>query len=108
MVELNGDLAFGGFAQLALPVLVALYWRNTTRAGLGAGIALPQVAYLAFNFLPETAIGSVTLFSDAYLGWGISIYCMLLGLVTTVIVSAATAQAPEENAELYFEGLRAD
>ncbi len=107
LVEI-GDLAFGGFAQLALPVLVALYWRNTTRAGLGAGIVLPQVAYLAFNFLPEITVGSVTLFSDAYLGWGISIYCMLLGLVTTVIVSTATAQAPEENAELYFEGLRAD
>ena len=107
LVEI-GDLAFGGFAQLALPVMVALYWRNTTQTGLAAGISISQLVYLAFNFLPETAVGSVVVFSDVYLGWGISIYCMLLGLLTTVIVSAVTSKSPGENAELYFEGLRGD
>jgi SSS family solute:Na+ symporter len=100
-----GDLAFGGFAQMALPVIVALYWRRTTRKGILAGILVPQLVYVAFNFLPETAVGSVTLFSDAYLGWGISIYCMLVGLLVTVGVSAMTAQTPEEETDLYFEQL---
>jgi SSS family solute:Na+ symporter len=100
-----GDLAFGGFAQMALPVMVALYWRRTTRSGILAGILVPQLVYVAFNFLPETAVGSVTLFSDAYLGWGISIYCMLIGLLVTIGVSAMTAQTPDEETDLYFEQL---
>jgi SSS family solute:Na+ symporter len=103
-----GDLAFGGFAQLALPVIVALYWRRTTRGGIAAGILLPQAVYVGFNFLPEVPLGSVTLFSDTYFGWGISIYCMVLGLLVTLAVSAVTAQAAEEDIDLYFEGLRAD
>ncbi|MFT4884779.1 MAG: SSS family solute:Na+ symporter [Natronomonas sp.] len=100
-----GDLAFGGFAQMALPVIVALYWRRTTRSGILAGIFVPQLVYIAFNFLPETTVGSVTLFSDAYLGWGISIYCMLVGLLVTVGVSAMTPQTSEEETDLYFEQL---
>ncbi len=103
-----GDLAFGGFAQLTLPVVIALYWRRTTGPGLAAGIVVPQAVYLAFNFLPETPVGSVVLFSGTYLGWGISIYCMLLGVVTTLAVSAVTPQAPDAETGLYFEGLRAD
>ncbi len=106
LVEI-GDLAFGGFAQLALPVIVALYWRRTTGAGLAAGIVLPQAVYLVFNFLPELAVGSTVLFSDTYLGWGISIYCMLLGLFVTIAVSALTTPNPEANVDGHF-GLRAD
>jgi SSS family solute:Na+ symporter len=102
-----GDLAFGGFAQLALPVIVALYWRRTTGAGLVAGIGASQAVYIAFNFLPEVGVGSLTLFSDTYLGWGISIYCMLLGLVVTVAVSATTTANPEANVDDHF-GLGAD
>ena len=102
-----GDLAFGGFAQLALPVMLALYWRRTTGSGITAGIVLSQVVYIGFNFLPEVPIGSVVLFSDAYLGWGISMYCMLLGLVTTVAVSALTSPKPEANVDGHF-GLNAD
>ncbi len=103
-----GDLAFGGFAQLALPVIVAMYWRRTTRHGMLAGILAPQLIYIAFNFLPAATVGPIVLFTDTYLGWGISIYCMLIGLITTVVVSYATVQAPEEDTDLYFEGLAAD
>ncbi|QLD90667.1 sodium:solute symporter family protein [Natronomonas salina] len=103
-----GDLAFGGFAQLALPVIVAMYWRKTTRPGMIAGIVAPQAVYVLFNFVDPVTVGSVTLFADAYLGWGVSIYCMLLGLLVTVGVSAATVQSPEEDTDLYFEGLTAD
>jgi SSS family solute:Na+ symporter len=103
-----GDLAFGGFAQMALPVVVALYWRGTTRWGMAAGLLVPQGVYVVFSFVPPVTAGSVTLFADAYLGWGISLYCMILGLVVTLGVSAATAQAPGEDSDLYFEGLTAD
>ncbi len=97
-----GDLAFGGFAQLALPVIVALYWRRTTETGLLAGIGLPQIVYIAFNFIPETAAGPAVLFSDTYLGWGISLYCMLLGLVATVVVSALTSQRSDADTDSHF------
>ncbi len=104
LVEI-GDLAFGGFAQLALPVILALYWRRTTGTGIAAGILGSQVLYISFNFLPETAVGSTVLFSDAYFGWGISIYCMLVGLLTTVVVSAVTDARPAANVDGHF-GLR--
>ena len=107
LVEI-GDLAFGGFAQLALPVIVALYWRRTTRLGMLAGVLVPQLVYIGFNFLPEVAVGTLVLFSDAYLGWGISIYCMILGALVTIAVSVATTQSPKEDTALYFEGLTAD
>ena len=97
-----GDLAFGGFAQLSTPVILALYWRGTTRGGMFAGVIVPQVVYIAFNFLPETVIATRTLFAEAYFGWGISLYTMLLGLVVTAVVSSVTTRAPGEKADLYF------
>ena len=68
---------------------------------------LPSYAPDLTWWLPA-GIADLTLFADAYFGWGISIYCMVLGLVVTVGVSAATTQAPGEDSELYFEGLTAD
>jgi SSS family solute:Na+ symporter len=107
LVEI-GDLAFGGFAQLTLPVVLALYWRRTTRKGMIAGILVPQLVYLAFNFLDTWNVAGVSLFQEAYFGWGISLYCMLLGLVVTAGVSLLTTRTSEENVDLYFEGLGAD
>jgi len=103
-----GDLAFGGFAQLALPVLLALYWRGTTRAGFVAGVLGTQVVYVAFNFLSPTTVavpglGEVALFAGAYFGWGVSLYCMLLGVVLVVGTSAVTTPARDERRETYFE-----
>jgi SSS family solute:Na+ symporter len=89
-----GDLAFGGFAQLAGPVALALYWRGTTRTGMIAGVLVPQITYLAFNVLPETVVSGVPLFATTYAGWGISLYCVLLGVIVTVIASVATEVAP--------------
>jgi SSS family solute:Na+ symporter len=97
-----GDLAFGGFAQLAVPVILALYWRGTTGKGLVAGIGISQGIYTAFSFLPETAVGSVLLFSDTYLGWGLSVYCMFLGLVVTVAVSAVTSRRSDADIDGHF------
>ncbi|MGM0397748.1 MAG: sodium:solute symporter family protein [Halobacteriota archaeon] len=98
-----GDLAFGGFAQLTPAVIVALYWRKTTTAGMYAGVLVPQAVYLAFNFLPETVVAGVPLFAETYLGWGISLYGMVLGLLVTVAVSAMSAERPGERADQFFD-----
>ncbi|MFC3959467.1 sodium:solute symporter family protein [Halovivax cerinus] len=107
LVEI-GDLAFGGFAQLAPAVILALYWRGTTRTGMIAGLAVPQLAYLAFNFLPATDVGGVTVFAPTYFGWGISLYCMLLGVLVTWGASVATAHAPAENVGRTVDELAAE
>ncbi|WP_122089244.1 sodium:solute symporter family protein [Halalkalicoccus subterraneus] len=90
-----GSTAFGGFAQLALPVLVALYWTETTRTGVATGIVGSQALYLASVFLPFVpgAVG----------GWGTSLFGMGLGLVLTVGVSWLTTPAAGERRAIYFE-----
>ncbi|MFW6448581.1 MAG: sodium:solute symporter family transporter, partial [Halobacteriota archaeon] len=103
-----GDLAFGGFAQLAPAVVLALYWRRTTEAGFVVGIALPQLVYLAANFLPTVAIGPVELVATSYAGWGIALYCLGLGGLSTVAVSLATRPAPEPATAPFFGDLSLD
>jgi SSS family solute:Na+ symporter len=95
-----GDAAFGGFAQLALPVAVALYWRRTTRTGVTVGIVASQLFYATHVF-----VGALP--AD-YGGWTPSVVGMLVGLVLTVAASAVTSAAAEEDASVYFEGLSAD
>ncbi len=95
-----GDTAFGGFAQLALPVGLALYWARTTRAGITAGIVGSQAFYLASVFLAHVPA--------SYAGWSGSLVGMGLGLLLTVGVSLATTPAETERRAVYFEGLRAD
>ncbi|AGB37834.1 sodium:solute symporter family protein [Natronococcus occultus] len=94
-----GDAAFSGFAQLALPVLVALYWRKTTRTGITAGIVASQAFYLSalFTAVPGT-----------YAGWSAGLVGMGLGLVVTVGVSVVTTPAADERRAIYFDGLGAD
>ncbi|MFW6265767.1 MAG: sodium:solute symporter family protein, partial [Halanaeroarchaeum sp.] len=95
--------AFGGFAQLTPAVIVALYWRKTTTAGMYAGVLVPQVVYVAFTFLPETVVAGVPLFAETYLGWGISLYGMVLGLVVTVAVSAVSTERPGQKTDQFFD-----
>ncbi len=95
-----GDAAFSGFAQLALPVIVALYWRGTTRAGIIAGIVGSQAFYLVSVF--------TTVFPATYAGWTPGVIGMILGLVLTVGVSAVTTPAAGEQQSIYFDGLGAD
>ncbi len=82
-----GDLAFGGFAQLTAPVMLALYWHRTTTLGLFVGIVSTQLLYIAFHFLPAITVGEVTLFATAYFGWSVSLYGILAGLGLTVAAS---------------------
>ncbi len=103
-----GDLAFGGFAQLALPVLVALYWGRTTRTGIVAGILTSQLVYVSFSFISPVSIslpmiGAVTLFQPAYYGWGLSLYCMAIGAVTTIVGSVVSTPGPAESPDLYAQ-----
>ncbi|WP_423743987.1 sodium:solute symporter (plasmid) [Haladaptatus sp. SPP-AMP-3] len=98
LIEIGGT-AFGGFAQLALPVIVALYWKRVTKWGMFAGIIGSQAFYLLSVFLPFVP--------DTYGGWLASVVGMLLGLVLTVSGSVVTSPAPTEDRDLYFD-LHAD
>jgi len=100
LVEI-GDTAFGGFAQLALPVIVALYWTGTTRNGMYAGVGGSQAFYLASVFVPVVP--------GSYLGgWSASVVGMALGLVLTVGVSLVTNAAPDEDKSVYRARAEAD
>jgi SSS family solute:Na+ symporter len=103
-----GDTAFGGFAQLTLPVMVALYWPRTTRSGMFAGILGSQAFYLAHVFVPETTVGGVAVFGTTYLTWDFALYGMALSLLLTVAVSLLTPASTDEDAERFVVGTRAD
>lgn len=90
-----GDLAFSGFAQLALPVMVALYWTRTTRTGMYAGVLGSQMFYAAAAFAPFVP--------GTYFGWGASLVGMALGLILTLGVSWASSPAAEEERAVYFD-----
>ena len=92
-----GDTAFGGFAQLSLPVLIALYWTRTTRAGIAAGIVGSQLFYLASVFAPFLPLIAGSYFG----GWSASVVGMALGAVLTVAVSLVTSAGLGEDATLY-------
>ena len=108
-----GSTAFGGFAQLALPVIAALYWTRTTRAGITAGIGVSQAYYWLVTFTDVTWVVTVAgneipLVADAYWGFGAALVGMVLGLAVTVGASLVTSPAPTEDRGVYFEELRAD
>jgi len=106
-----GNTAFGGFAQLALPVIAALYWPRTTRTGMLAAVAGAQLFYagnlvVAVILGPFDSMGAVG--AAYYLGWHPGIPGMVLSLLLVVGISAVTSRSPGEDAELYFAGQRAD
>ena len=105
-----GDTAFGGYAQLALPVMAALYWARTTRWGMIVGVLGSQAFYLVHVFLPATTVGGVEVFAATYLGWDFALYGMALSLLLTVGVSLVTTAAPGENAARFTDtdALQAD
>ncbi|RZH68136.1 sodium:solute symporter family protein [Natrinema altunense] len=95
-----GNAAFSGFAQLALPVLLALYWRRITRAGITAGVVVSQCFYISSLFLAVVP--------TSYAGWSAGLVGMGLGLVVTVAVSLATSPAAAERRAIYFDRFGAD
>ncbi|MFB6354508.1 MAG: sodium:solute symporter [Halobacteriales archaeon] len=104
-----GNTAFGGYAQLALPVLVALYWPRTTRAGMVAGVLGGQAFYLGnlAAVVAGVADSMAGMGAAYYLGWHPALPGMLVSLLLVVGVSAATSPAGAEDRTLYFEGLGA-
>ena len=103
-----GNTAFGGFAQLTLPVMVALYWQSTTRDGMVAGILGSQLLYLSHVFVPtvtvEVGATAVPLFARTYGGWDVALGGMLLGVLLTVGVSLLTTPATDEEAGRFVVG----
>lgn len=103
-----GSTAFGGFAQLTLPVMVALYWTKTTRVGMFAGIGASQLLYLSHVLLPATPImaggRTVRLFARTYGGWDVALAWMVLGAALTIGVSWLTTAGTEETAERFAVG----
>ncbi|MDL0132264.1 sodium:solute symporter family protein, partial [Halobacterium salinarum] len=103
-----GSTAFGGFAQLAPPVALAMYWRRTTKAGMFAGVLGTQAFYLATVFGPPVTLAGVPIIASSYFGWFAQVVGLPLGVVLTVGVSAVTAPSATENASAYVDALRAD
>jgi len=103
-----GSTAFGGFAQLTLPVMVALYWQGTTRDGIVAGIAGSQLLYLSHVFVPSVTVDlagtAVPLFARTYGGWDIALAGMALGALLTVGVSLLTTPAADEDDSRFVVG----
>ncbi|MFB6162751.1 MAG: sodium:solute symporter [Halococcoides sp.] len=92
LIEL-GKQAFEGYAQLAIPVALALYWSGTTTRGMIAGILVAESVYVLDTFwtlLP--AIGAIPAKSPIPAIWGFSValWCLVLGAVVTLVVSLAT------------------
>ncbi|AUG48023.1 sodium:solute symporter [Haloarcula taiwanensis] len=108
-----GETAFSGFAQLTLPVALALYWQGTTRTGMYAGVIGSQVFYGLHVFPVLSTLGGLVGISvalpTAYLGWTPGIVGIIVGLVLTVSVSLVTAPAATENHTVYaVSGVESD
>jgi SSS family solute:Na+ symporter len=103
-----GDTAFSGFALLAPPVIVALYWEATTRDGMLVGVGVPQALYLLHVLVPATTVGvgdaTLTLLAATYGGWDVALAFMLLGAVLTVGVSLVSSPATDEDATRFAVG----
>ena len=97
-----GDTAFSGFALLAPPVMVALYWEATTRDGMIVGVGVPQVLYLLHVLVPATTVEvagtTVDLLARSYGGWDVALAFMVLGALLTVGISAVSSQSVGEDA----------
>lgn len=63
------DTAFGGFAQMVLPIIVVLYWTKAIRTGMLVSILDSQAFYLARVFAPAVEVDSVTLSGATYFAW---------------------------------------
>lgn len=103
-----GDTAFGGFAQMTLPVMIALYWGGTNRQGILVGISGAQLFYILHIFVPSTPIAGVNLFASTYWGWDFALYGMVLSAVFTVGVSLLTTTDTSENSQAFAVGTQAD
>jgi len=103
-----GDTAFSGFALLAPPVIVALYWEATTRDGMLVGVAVPQILYLLHVLVPPVSVAvggtTVSLLARSYAGWDVALAFMILAAALTVGVSLVSSPAVDEDAARFAVG----
>jgi SSS family solute:Na+ symporter len=108
-----GDTAFSGFAQLTVPVALALYWQDTTRNGMYAGVVGSQLFY-GLHVFPVVStlaglVGVDVALPASYLGWTPGVVGILVGLLLTVSVSLVTAPAATEDRTAYaVSGVESD
>src|SRR6056297_1514765 len=100
-----GDTAFSGFAQLTVPVALALYWQGTTRSGMFAGVVGSQLFY-GLHVFPVVStlaglVGVDVALPATYLGWTPGIVGIVVGLSLTVAVSKLTTPAATEDRAAY-------
>jgi SSS family solute:Na+ symporter len=103
-----GDTAFSGFALLAPPVMIALYWEATTADGMLVGVGVPQLLYLVHVLAPTVPVDvagtTVPLLAGSYGGWDVALGFMILGAVLTVSVSLVSTPTVGEDATAFAVG----
>jgi SSS family solute:Na+ symporter len=103
-----GDTAFSGFALLAPPVMIALYWEATTADGMLVGVGVPQLLYLLHVLVPAVTVDvagtTVPLLARSYAGWDVALAFMVLGALLTVGVSRVSTPTVGEDATAFAVG----
>lgn len=89
-----GLTAFGGFAQLTLPLLISLYWRKTTTYGVLTAIVISEGFYMGSKFIPGIP--------GEYLGLDSSIVGAILAAALTFFVSSVTSHSRKEKVDVFY------
>lgn len=74
-----GLVAFGGFAQLTPLLLVSLYWKRTTTAGMVTALIASEGFYMGSKFIPGIP--------TSYWGWDSSMIAIVIGTGLVLLVS---------------------
>ena len=75
-----GLVAFGGFAQLTPLLLVSLYWKRTTTAGMVTALIASEGFYMGSKFIPGIP--------TSYWGWDSSMIAIVIGTGLVLLVSS--------------------
>lgn len=88
--------AFGGMGVWAIAVILGMYWKHTTTAGILSGIFVAEIyyIYLKINKLDGTALA---------LGLDSLITSWLLGMAVAITVSLFTKPVNDEVIQRHFE-----
>ena len=89
-----GLVAFGGFAQLTPILLISLYWKRVTAAGIITALIASEGFYMASKFVPDVP--------SSYGGWDSSMVGVVIGTVVIVIVSLLTSHSQGEEIQVFF------
>ena len=87
--------AFSGMAVFVVPILLGMYWKESTAPGAIAAVAVGVIALLSFTLVPEV--------KELALGFHALFPATILGAVTMVIVSKLTQAPPQETIDRHFK-----